>query len=54
LHGFGLPEGYDKHVVTDIIALLVEALKAIGTADNKLLSAHVKADCHHLRNPDTA
>jgi hypothetical protein len=33
LHNFGLPDGYDKQVVTDVIAMLVEALKCIGIAD---------------------
>jgi hypothetical protein len=27
LHSYGLPDGYDKHVVTEIIALLKDALK---------------------------
>ena len=35
LHSYGLPEGYDKLVVTDIIGLLTEALKGIGAVDNK-------------------
>jgi hypothetical protein len=54
LHSYGLTEGYDKLVVSDIIALLVEALKGIGVADNKLLQAHTKADNHHPRSPDAA
>jgi hypothetical protein len=54
LHRYGLPEGYDRQVVADVIALLVEALKCIGVADNKLLGAHTKADCHHPRSPDAA
>jgi hypothetical protein len=41
-----LPEGYDKLIVTDIIALLIEALKGIGAADNQLLQAHTKHDQH--------
>ena len=32
LHSYGLPEGYHKLIVTDIIALLIEALKDIGVA----------------------
>lgn len=36
LHSYGLAEGYDKLVVSVIIALLIEALKCIGVADNKL------------------
>ena len=40
LHSYGLAEGYDKLVVSDIIALLIEALKGIGATDNKLLQAH--------------
>lgn len=33
LHSYGLPEGYDRQVVTDVIALLVEALDGIRIAD---------------------
>jgi hypothetical protein len=33
---------------------LVEALKGIDIADNKLLQAHTKADCHNSSGPDTA
>jgi hypothetical protein len=45
------PEGYDKLVVSDIIALLNEALKGIGVADNSLLGAHVKAKSHNPTGP---
>jgi hypothetical protein len=38
LHRYGLPEGYDKLVVADIIALLIEALKGIDAAGNKALT----------------
>jgi hypothetical protein len=44
LHSDGLPDGYDKRVVDDIIVLLIEALKGIGATDNKLLQALTKAD----------
>jgi hypothetical protein len=54
LHSYGLPEGYEKQVISDIIALLIEALKAIGVADNNLLGAHTKADSHKPRSPDAA
>jgi hypothetical protein len=54
LHSYGLAEGYDKLVVSDIIALLIEALKAIGVADNKLMGAHIKADSHNPTSPDAA
>jgi hypothetical protein len=54
LHSYGLPEGYDRQVVTDVIALLVEALKGIGIADNKLLGAHTKANGHSPSSPATA
>jgi hypothetical protein len=54
LHSYGLPEGYDKQAVADIIGLLIEALKGIGTADNKLLQAHTKADHHNPSSPDAA
>ena len=50
----GCSEGYDKQVVADVIALLIEALKGIGIADNKLLQAHTKADYHNPSSPDTA
>jgi hypothetical protein len=53
LHSFGLPDGDDKHVVADVVAMLVEALKCIGTADN-VLGAHTKADCHTPSSPNTA
>jgi hypothetical protein len=32
----------------------IEALKAIGIADNKLLQAHTKADHHNPSSPDAA
>jgi hypothetical protein len=54
LHSYGLTEGYDKLVVSDIIALLIEALKGIGTADNKLMQAHTKADHHNPTSPGAA
>jgi hypothetical protein len=54
LHRYGLPEGYDKLVVADIIVLLIEALKGIGATDNKLLQAHTKADHHNPSSPDAA
>jgi hypothetical protein len=44
LHSYGLAEGYDKTVVSEIIALLNEALKGIGVADSNLLAAHTKAE----------
>jgi hypothetical protein len=47
LHHFGLADGYDKLVVTDIIARLVEALKGLGAADVSLLHASLKADGHN-------
>jgi hypothetical protein len=54
LHSYGLPDGYDKLVVDDIIVLLIEVLKAIGATDNKLLQAHTKADHHNPSSPDAA
>ena len=54
MHSYGLPEGHDKLVVADIIVLLIEALKGIGGADNKLLQAHTKADHHNPSSPDAA
>jgi hypothetical protein len=53
LHSYGLPEGYHKLVVADIIVLLIEALKDIGAADNKLLQAHIKADHHSPSSQDS-
>jgi hypothetical protein len=54
LHSYGLPEGYDRHVVGEVIDLLVDALVAIGVADNKLLLAHVKAKGHTPRSAESA
>jgi hypothetical protein len=51
LHSYGLPEGHDKLVVAEIIALLIDALKGIGAADNKLLQAHTQADHHNPTSP---
>lgn len=51
LHSYGLPDGYDKHVVTEIIASLNDALNHIGDADNNLLSAHTKAASHSANDP---
>jgi hypothetical protein len=47
LHSYGPVEGYDKLVVADIIVLLIEALRGIGAANNKLTHAHIKADDDH-------
>ena len=49
----GSLEGYDKQVVADVIALLIDALKGIGIANDKLLQAHTKADYHNPSSPDT-
>jgi hypothetical protein len=35
LHSYGLRDEYDKLVVADIIALLTEALKGIGTTNKR-------------------
>jgi hypothetical protein len=51
LHSYGLVEGYDKLVVADIIVLLIEALRGIGAANNKLTHAHIKADDHNPGSP---
>ena len=53
-HSYGLAEGYDKLVVSDIIALLIEALKGIGVADSNLLGAHIKAKSHNPTGPGAA
>jgi hypothetical protein len=34
--------------------LLIEALRGIGVADNKLMQAHTKADHHKPSSPDAA
>jgi hypothetical protein len=34
--------------------LLIEALKGVGAADNKLIRAHTQADHHDPRSPDAA
>jgi hypothetical protein len=44
----------DVAVGTDIIALLIEALKGIGATDSKLLQAHTKADHHKPSGPGAA
>jgi hypothetical protein len=41
-------------VIADVIGLLIEALRGIGTADKKLLQAHIRADHHNPSSPDTA
>jgi hypothetical protein len=46
LHSYGLPNGYGKQVVTDIVTSLNEALKSIAVASNKLVSASLTADGH--------
>jgi hypothetical protein len=46
--------GINVLVVSDIIALLIEALKGIGVTDNKLLGAHIKADSHNPTSPGAA
>lgn len=47
LHHFGVEDGYDKLVVSDIISHLVEALKGLGAADHGLMRASSKADSHN-------
>lgn len=51
---YGLAEGYDKLVVSDIIALLNEALKGIGVADGRLLGAQAKVESHNPASPGAA
>jgi hypothetical protein len=50
LHSYGLPEGYHKLDVRSH-RFLIEALKGVGAADNKLLQAHTKADHHKPGGP---
>ncbi|PXX10974.1 hypothetical protein C8E89_10361 [Mycolicibacterium moriokaense] len=52
LHSHGLTNGYDPQVIADIIGLLIEALASIGTANNKLTHALVKADDHNPNSPE--
>jgi hypothetical protein len=52
LYCYGLPDGYDKLVASDIVALLIEALKDIGVAGYKLSHAHLKADGHTPGRPE--
>jgi hypothetical protein len=40
-------------IISDIIALLIEALKTIGVADKKLLQAWTKADDHDPGSSDS-
>src|SRR5262249_40882616 len=47
------PDGSNKLIVSDIIELLIEALKAIGVADKKLLQAWTKADDHDPGSSDS-
>ena len=54
LHSYGLPDGSDKLVVTDIIGLLIDALKGVGATDNELIQAHTKADHHNPSSLDAA
>jgi hypothetical protein len=46
LYSYGLPDGYDKLVASDIIAALLEALKGMGVARNGLVHAQLRADDH--------
>jgi hypothetical protein len=49
---YGLPDGHDKFVASDIIALLIETLKSVGVAGNKLSHAYLKADAHNPGHPN--
>ena len=50
---YGLPEGYDKLVVADIIVLLIEALKGIGATDNRLISPPTTSSYRVTLKPTT-
>jgi hypothetical protein len=52
LYSYGLPDGYDKLIASDIIAQLIESIKGIGAGRNRLVHAHFKADGHDPDNPD--
>jgi hypothetical protein len=47
LHSYGLLQGYNRKVVTEVIGLLIDALECICIADKMLLQAHSKADSHN-------
>lgn len=46
LFSYGLPDGYDKLVASDVIETLTEALMALGVAHNGVSRAHLKAAEH--------
>jgi hypothetical protein len=52
LDGYGLPEGYDKLVASDIVAQLAEALKNIGGDRERLSHAYLMADGHNPGLPE--
>lgn len=51
MYGFGLPDGYDKLIASDITEQLAEALKNISSARDRLNHALVKADDHNPSSP---
>ena len=53
LHSYGLLDGPDKVVTSEIVAVLTEALKTIRVAGNKLLHARLIADDHQRDRPPT-
>lgn len=50
-YGFGLSDGYDKLIVSDITDQVSEALKSIAIARDRLNQALLKADGHHPGRP---
>jgi hypothetical protein len=54
LHSHGLPEGYDKLLVADIIALRIDALAAIATPTTSSYRLILKPTTTIPAAPDTA
>ena len=52
LYGYGLPDGYDKLIVSDITAQLAEALKSTSNVRDRLNHALAKADDHNPGSPN--
>jgi hypothetical protein len=52
LYSYGVPDGYDKLIASDVITELIESIKGIGAGRNRLVYAHIKADGHDPENPD--
>ncbi|WJR34210.1 hypothetical protein P3F83_01815 [Mycobacteroides immunogenum] len=51
IHHFGLDEGYDKSVVSEIVTCLGDTLRGLAAADLNLMDASLKADGHSPGKP---